>query len=553
MPVSTEPATVTDPSSAGDARRSVVSDSASSATWTLASRATGLVRVLAVGAVFGPTYVGNLFHLANQLPWLVFEITVGSLLGSLLVPALMAHIGDDPGAPSDPARLARLAGGLTTVVVVSFGVVSAAVMALAPLLSRVFALGVPEAVHADLVAAGIPLVLLTAPQLVGYGLTVTAQSIQQAMGRFALPAAAGMAENLIVVGSLVLYAVVFETETEVVQLDSSRVLLLGLGSSAGVAAHVAVQWWGVHRLGLGLRPAWGFNDPEIRGLLRRAVAAMGTASLNGVRLFVLLVAANSLAGGVVALQLGLNLVGVAVALGAKPVAYAVLPRLSLRFRERDLGAYRDDYERGVGLAALIVIPAAAGAALLGWLLGPALAIGEMSESNGRALLIVTVTMVAGAVLGESLHQLAVAACYGRDDARSPLIAFVVRLGITLGFIALAMRFGGEARLGWIVAAMSIGDVLSALVLHGWAVRDLPRTGDYRLGRSVARTLGAVLVGFGPAALLARLVLGSAPGRPAELAMLAAAALVGAVISFGIRHRLDDEMGTLVGQLRGGAA
>ena len=121
MPVSTEPATVTDAASAGDARRSVVSDSASSATWTLASRATGLVRVLAVGAVFGPTYVGNLFHLANQLPWLVFEITVGSLLGSLLVPALMAHIGDDPGAPTDPARLARLAGGLTTVVVVSFG------------------------------------------------------------------------------------------------------------------------------------------------------------------------------------------------------------------------------------------------------------------------------------------------------------------------------------------------------------------------------------------------------------------------------------------------
>ncbi len=543
-------AVVTEPTSGS---RAVVNDSASSAVWTMASRVTGFARVIVIGAVFGPTYVANLFHLANQLPWLLFEITVGSLLGSLLVPALMAHIGDDPGAPRDADALGRLASAMTSVVALTFGGIAIVVMLATPLVSRVFALGVPDAVRDDLIGAGTILVLLTAPQLVGYGLTVAGQSIQQAMGQYAWPAAAGMIENVVMIAALVVYAVVFETGTEVVVLDTPRLLVLGLGSSAAVAAHVVLQWWGVRRVGIRLRPTWGFSHPEVRRLLGRAVAAMGTAALNGVRLFVVLIAANSLAGGTAALQLGLNLIGVAVALGAKPVAYAVLPQLALRFGVGDLTGYRDDYERGVGLAALVAVPAAIAALSLGWLLGPALAIGEMSNESGRALLLVTVTLLGGAVIGEALHQLAVAAAYGRDDARSPLLAFVVRLVITVVGVGLALRTGGDLRLGLIVVALSAGDLISSVLLHRWATRGLPRGGSYRLGMSVLRTTGAAAVGFGAAAGLAVLA-----GTGLDLTALAIPATLvagglGAALTLGLRFRLDDEVRTLITQFRGGAA
>ena len=39
---------------------------------TAVSRATGVVRVVVVGAVLGPTYFGNTFQLTNSLPNLIY-------------------------------------------------------------------------------------------------------------------------------------------------------------------------------------------------------------------------------------------------------------------------------------------------------------------------------------------------------------------------------------------------------------------------------------------------------------------------------------------------
>ena len=60
---------------------------------TAVSRATGVVRVVVVGAVLGPTYFGNTFQLTNSLPNLIYYgFLAGSLFSSLLVPALVHHI-----------------------------------------------------------------------------------------------------------------------------------------------------------------------------------------------------------------------------------------------------------------------------------------------------------------------------------------------------------------------------------------------------------------------------------------------------------------------------
>lgn len=538
--------------------RTVAGDSASSAVWTLASRITGFGRVVLVGAVLGPTFVGNLFQLANQLPWLVFEITVGSLLGSLIVPALMAHIGDaNDGDEPDLDAIARLAGGFATTVAIGFGAVSLLVIALAPLLAELFALPVPDTIRDDLASAAVPLILLTAPQLVGYGLTVTGQSVQQAMGSYAFPAGAAMVENVVVIATLIAYGIVFETSTTVAGFDLPRILLLGGGSSLGVALHVAAQWWGVRRLGLRVRPSFGWRDPEVRDVLRRALAATSTAALNGVRILGVLIVANSISGGVVALQLGLNLVGVAVALGAKPVAYALLPRLAVFFRNGQLARYREAYARSVALAALIAVPAAIGAASFGWLLGPVLAVGDMNTTEGRQLLAVTVTAIAGAVIGEALHQLAVAGSYAKFDSRSPLIAFAIRLTITAGLVPVAFAFDGPARLFAIILAISAGDLISALLLHrlvdvqsDLASPHHESTAGYSLGRSVGRTAVASMLGFGTTALVAFAIVGGGAGRGLEALVFIGLAGVGAVTAILVRSRLDDELADLVSELRG---
>lgn len=531
-------------------QRSVAADSASGATWTLASRITGFVRVVLIGAVLGPSFVGNLFQLANQLPWLVFEITVGSLLGSLLVPALMQHVKaetarSEAAGGTDMDALSRLAGAFASTVIVGFGIATLIVMALSPLLARLFAVGVPSELRSDLIADALPLVLLTAPQLIGYGLTVTAQSIQQALGSFAFPAGAAIVENVVVIGTLALYGLVFESNTTVAGFDLDRILLLGIGSSLGVAAHVMLQWWGVRRLGLRVRLSAGWREPEVRDVLSRALAATASAALNGIRIFGILLLANSVAGGVVALQLGLNLIGVAVALGAKPVAYAMLPRLAVFFRGGDLPGYRTEYDRGVGLAGLMILPAAVGLGFLGWLIGPALAFGAMNTSDGRALLAVTVTAIAGAVAGEALHQLGVAGCYGRNDTRSPFIAFALRLGLTAAFVPLAWLTDGAARIAVIALVMSLADLISGIVLHRSATSQ--GQSSYDLSGSLRSSVGASVLGFGIAAGLGVAI---SSQLDAALATAVIVGLVGGGITLLVRHRLDSELVALVSQLRG---
>src|SRR3954452_16412022 len=72
---------------------------------TLTSRLSGLLRIVVVAAVLGPTQFANLYQASNNLPNLTYELLTGALCASLVVPALVRHFdrGDLVGA----ARVAR--------------------------------------------------------------------------------------------------------------------------------------------------------------------------------------------------------------------------------------------------------------------------------------------------------------------------------------------------------------------------------------------------------------------------------------------------------------
>ena len=82
-------------------------DTMTVAIWTMVSRVTGVARVIVIGAVLGPTFFGNSYQLTNVLPNLIFYgFLAGSLLSSLLVPALVRHIDAGDGARPDGWRAA---------------------------------------------------------------------------------------------------------------------------------------------------------------------------------------------------------------------------------------------------------------------------------------------------------------------------------------------------------------------------------------------------------------------------------------------------------------
>ncbi|MFN3219098.1 MAG: murein biosynthesis integral membrane protein MurJ [Acidimicrobiales bacterium] len=543
-PPGPEPSTAID-----DDDRTVVGDSATTAGWTLVSRATGFARVLLIGAILGPTFFGNLFQLANTFPWVLFEFAVGGLLGALLVPALMRHVVD-----GDLATVGRIAGRFMTLVVCAFGALAVVVAAASPLIARLFALGIDDATTRDqFVAAAIPLIVITAPQLVGYGIAVSGQAVQHAMGRYALPAAASIVENVVVIATLVTYAFVFGPSPDLADIDATHIALLGGGSTLGVAAHAVLQLWGVRRLGIRLRFGPGWRDPDVRAILTQVVPSVGTAVFNGARILALLVAANTVAGGVVAVQFGLNVLNLPVALAAKPVAYSLLPRLAAPRALADRWLFADTYRRGVGLAALLLVPAAAGLMALGWIGGPALALGEMGTDDGRRLLSLVLVGIAGAVIGEGMFQLSTVAAYARRDVIGPTIAMAVRATLTaIGVAVATLVFDDLAVVACLVVAMSLADLAGAALLHR-RVTDADQPGDYRLARSLRATVVSAVVAFAAVGAAAWFVGGLIDAASLLPHLLAAAVLgvVGLAIYLFLRWRSDGELFEVIDQFRSG--
>ncbi|MFW2381844.1 MAG: murein biosynthesis integral membrane protein MurJ [Acidimicrobiales bacterium] len=527
----------------------VVGDSATSAVWTLISRVTGFGRVLLIGAVLGPSYFGNLFQLANQMPWIVFDLAIGALLGALLVPELVRHI-----ASGDRQRTERIAGGFLGLVLSAFTAIALLVMLFSTQIASLFAITIDDPATKELfIETARPLLWLTAPQLVGYGIAMTGQAVQHATGHYLVPAAASILENVTVIITLIVFAVVFGTGVGLGELQGGEVLLLGLGSSLGVALHALAQIVGARRVGLSIRPRWGWSDPDVRSVLRNALPTSATALLNGMRLLIMLIASNTVAGGVVAFQLALNVLNLPVALGSKPVAYALLPRLARHFQAGEMEEFSDGYRRGVGLAALLNVPAAAAALAIGWFAAGAVAVGEMDTAEGRELLSLVLVGIAGAIIGEGLQQLAVAASYAKGDPRGPLNSVALRVLLTFfgTMLSLSLLSGAETVLG-IAVSMSVADLVASGYLH----RRLSATftpGSYGLSASVLRTTGASVVSFGIGGFVAAVVAASGSfDAPAQRAGATLAIVGVALIAFvTVRVQLDDEVPSLLEQLRPG--
>jgi putative peptidoglycan lipid II flippase len=101
----------------------------------LASRISGFVRSVVVLAALGAGLLGDAYQTANVLPNVVFDLVLGGVLSSVMVPLLVAarHEHTDAGS----AYTQRL---LTLTVVVLMRVAALRVLA-APLLVRLYAHG----------------------------------------------------------------------------------------------------------------------------------------------------------------------------------------------------------------------------------------------------------------------------------------------------------------------------------------------------------------------------------------------------------------------------
>lgn len=524
--------------------RGTTDDTVTVATWTMVSRVTGLVRIIVIAAVLGPTYLGNAFQAINQMPNLTYQALTGSLLSMMLVPRLVSHVDT-----SNHEDLDRFAGGFLGMAIVGFTALTVAAVLAGPLLLRLFTIGVHNAgVAGAQRRAGWILLVTVMPQVILYSVAGTGEAVMNAHGKFALAAAAPALENVGVIAVMVLYYVVYGSGSTVSSVRTPELLLLGLGSTAAVVLHASAQWWGAHRVGITLLPRFGWRDPQLRQLARDMVPSAGYTALNSARYFGMLVVANLVPGGVIAFQLALNFLALPVALAAWPVSVAMLPllsRLHLADKKRRFG---EELVGGTALTFFLMIPAAVAYLVLAVPLARAVAYGAMSSAQGIRLIEASLAALAIGMLGEAGSVVATHAAYARGDARSALRAMVLRTVVSgVGMVAALLFTSGIAVVVVLGISVSVGNLLGTWYLAGVLRAALP-SGAARLGPPLLRAALASALMIVPAYLLASYLpsLVHLPGK--HLAALLLASAAGLMAYLGIQKALGSEE---LENLRGG--
>jgi putative peptidoglycan lipid II flippase len=442
-----------------DAPAPTARNSLTLAGWTLMSRATGLVRVIVIGAVLGPTYFANSFQAGSVVPNIVFTVIAGPVLAMVLVPGLVRALGAG-GLPRAQELLGRVTGWLLAV----SGAVLVLLLILSPALAWTLTFGIADpGTRARGLRLSTLLVLLVAPQLPLYMLLYLGMAIQQARGRFALAAGAPIVENSILIMTVVLAGWYYGPGLDMAHVPVDMVVILGLGSTTAMAAHTALQLFGAARVGLLPRPSMRWrHDPEARALTRRLVRSVGVAAGPAAAMYVLCALAGPVPGGVFVIQLSYAVFYALSYVSSRAVSMAALPALAHAAHRQDHTTFSTAWRQSLSYALITSLPLLVLLVILSRPTAHLLANGELRHAALIGPLAICLTVVAVAQLVGGVHDIARQALFARLDDRIARRASEVTFAVILVAATASLLMPADgSRLVWLVAAILTGELVAA--------------------------------------------------------------------------------------------
>jgi putative peptidoglycan lipid II flippase len=434
-------------------------NSATVAVWTLVSRVTGLLRVVVIGAVLGPTYFANAFQTGYVVPNLVFTLIAGPVLAMVLVPGLVRAVGMG-GVGRGREVLAGVSGWLLAV----SAAVVALLMILSPVVAWTLSFGIPDpVVRARGWWLSMLLVLLVAPQVLLYALLHVGMAAQQARGCFALAAGAPAVENVILILTVVVVGGYYGAGLDFEHVSVGVVVVLGVGSTVAVALHAGLQLFGTARVGLLSWPSmrWRY-DGEIRAVTRRLVRSVGVAAWPAAAMYVLFTLAGSVPGGVFVVQLSYSVFYSLSYISARAVSMAVLPGLARAAHGEDGVTFGSRWRQGLSCAVVASLPLLVLLMVNCLPVADVLANGELRRAALIGPLAACLGVVAVAQLVSGVHDIGRQALFARLEDRVPRRASEVAFGVILlaALVGLLLPADGS-RLVWLVVAILTGELAAA--------------------------------------------------------------------------------------------
>jgi putative peptidoglycan lipid II flippase len=491
---------VSEAAATGDGRPaepSLVRSTALMATGTLLSRVTGLLRVTVLVATLGvgESRLADVYNVANTTPNIIYELVLGGILSSIFVPVFV-EVRNTRGV----RQAWHVARATMTIAIVGLGLLAVVTMATSSWIIRLYIHAGSPAERAEAIQVGGQLLAMFMPQIVFYGVGAVMTGLLNANRRFGVPMFAPILNNLVVIAvGLTFHFLVGQEVPRLGEVTTGQKLLLGLGTTAGVAAMTLVQWPFLRRLGFRFHFVWHWRDRAIRKMATLSAFTIGYVVTNQLGYLLVPVLAYGVQGGYTAYSTAFIFFQLPHGVFAVSVMTALLPPLSEQAVAGDWAAFRSTLARGIRLTAAVLLPAALGyLALAGPIVRLLLEHGVVTGASTELLTRVLVVFVLGLV-PFSTFQLLLRAFYALQDTRTTFLVNLVGVGTNVVLNLLLFTLLPRP---WKVPGLAFGHaahytVGSALLL----VLLSRRIGGLEGGR-VLRAVGRMFVAGGIMAVVA---------------------------------------------------
>ncbi|MEU0553601.1 murein biosynthesis integral membrane protein MurJ [Dactylosporangium maewongense] len=471
----------------------VVRNSSTMAILSLVSRATGFLRAAAISAAIGGFAVGDDYTLANNLPNQIYELLLGGVLASVLIPTLVR------ARKQEPDRGEAYAQRLLTLAVVSLGAATLVVVLAAPLLTAVYTVGNDRvtATDRDLITL---LAYLLLPEIFFYGLAGIFAAILNVRGHFAAPMWTPILNNFVIIATAGIFVLLPGPNLPTPEsITLPQVLVLGIGTTLGIVIQSLGLWPAMRKTGFRWKWRFDFGKLNLGELARLGTWMLLYVGVNQIGITVVMVLAknNSLRGGdgPAIFNNAFLIFMMAHGIVAVSVITALMPRISSAAADGRFGDVTDQLSQGTRLASVILIPAAAIYLVLGQPLAVTLFNWGQYDYD-TALATGWVVSAAGlGLLPFALSQMQTSVFYAMRDTRTPAL---VNIGGVAVRLLLDVAFYFVLPIAAVTASLMVGTALSfvaALVMGYWLLRTrLGRLGLAKVADTLGRLAAAAAVG-----------------------------------------------------------
>ncbi len=492
---------------------------------TVFSRMTGMLRLMAIAGAIGiaESKLPDTYNLANTAPNIIYELVLGGVLTSVFVPVFVELLQKE-----GRERAWEVVSALINISLAVLTAITAIGVVAAPLIAKFYA-GRLEGAEAALQEEVLTSFLrLFVPQIIFYGLAAMTAGLLNAHKRFGPPMFTPVLNNLTVIAVMIYFYWAYGA-VSLEEITTGQTLLLGLGTTAGVAVMAFAQLPFLKGLGR-YRFTFRAEHPAVRKLAKLSVFVVGYVIVNQIGYLIVQWLANDQQGGYSAYISAFTFFMLPHGLFAVSIITALLPSMSEHAVDGHWSEFRERLSTGVRSTLLLILPAAVGYFVLGEaIVDYLLKRGVLTEASVDLVAGVLRFFVIGLV-PFSIFQLFLRAFYAMQDAKTPFLincwavalntavnipmfawlgvkglaaghALAYVFGVALQGRSLSKRIGGLGGARLLDSALRIGAAGALMGLVVWGA-SIPLR-DSLLGEAFLRqtlALGGLVVGGGAAYL-----------------------------------------------------